>query len=42
MSHDQNFKNLILDYQRQAIEFAGTNEAARLGEDARILPLREN
>jgi len=41
MSHDQNFKNLILDYPRQAIEFAAASEAARLGEDVRILPLRE-
>ncbi|EIC19812.1 DUF4351 domain-containing protein [Thiorhodovibrio frisius] len=41
MSHDQNFKNLILDYPRQAIEFAAASEAARLGEEVRILPLRE-
>jgi hypothetical protein len=41
MSHDQNFKNLILDYPRQAIEFAAASEAARLDEDVRILPLRE-
>ncbi|EIC23665.1 hypothetical protein Thi970DRAFT_00407, partial [Thiorhodovibrio frisius] len=41
MSHDQNFKNLILDYPRQAIEFAAASEAARLGDDVRILPLRE-
>jgi hypothetical protein len=41
MSHDQNFKKLILDYPRQAIEFAAASEAARLGEDVRILPLRE-
>lgn len=41
MSHDHNFKNLILDYPRQAIEFAAASEAARLGEDVRILPLRE-
>ena len=41
MSHDQNFKNLILDYPRQAIEFAAANEAARIDEGVRILPLRE-
>jgi len=41
MSHDQNFKNLILDYPRQAIEFAAASEAARLDEGVRILPLRE-
>ncbi|WPL12181.1 RpnC/YadD family protein [Thiorhodovibrio litoralis] len=41
MSHDQNFKNLILDYPRRAIEFAAASEAARLGDDVRILPLRE-
>ncbi|WPL15614.1 hypothetical protein Thiowin_00520 [Thiorhodovibrio winogradskyi] len=41
MSHDQNFKNLILDYPRQAIEFAAASEAARLDDSVRILPLRE-
>ncbi len=41
MSHDQNFKNLILDYPRQAIAFAAASEAARLDEGVRILPLRE-
>ncbi|MBK5969034.1 MULTISPECIES: DUF4351 domain-containing protein [Thiorhodovibrio] len=41
MSHDQNFKNLILDYPRQAIEFAAASEAARLDDQVRILPLRE-
>ncbi len=30
MSHDQNFKNLILDYPRQAIAFAAASEATRL------------
>ncbi|WPL15615.1 hypothetical protein Thiowin_00521 [Thiorhodovibrio winogradskyi] len=41
MSHDQNFKNLILDYPRQAIEFAAASEAAKLDDSVRILPLRE-
>jgi hypothetical protein len=41
MSHDQNFKNLILDYPRQAIAFAAASEATRLDEGVRILPLRE-
>jgi hypothetical protein len=41
MSHDQNFKNLILDYPRQALAFFAAEEAAELGEDVRITPLRQ-
>ncbi|WPL23629.1 hypothetical protein Thiofri_03823 [Thiorhodovibrio frisius] len=29
MNHDQNFKNLILDYPRQAIEFAAARGATQ-------------
>jgi hypothetical protein len=41
MSHDQNFKNLILDYPRQALAFFAAEEAAGLGKDVRITPLRQ-
>lgn len=40
-SHDQNFKNLILDYPRQALEFFSPAEAEGIGEEARIVPLRQ-
>lgn len=41
MSHDQNFKNLILDYSRQALEFFAAAEAQALSDGARILPVRQ-
>ena len=41
MTHDQNFKNLILDYPREAIQFAAAAEAAAIDHGARILPLRQ-
>jgi len=41
MSHDQNFKNLILDYSRQALEFFAPAEAAAIPTVARILPVRQ-
>ena len=41
MSHDQNFKNLILDYPREALEFFAADEAAKIDASARILPLRQ-
>jgi hypothetical protein len=41
MSHDQNFKNLILDYPRQALAFFAQAEAAGIGEEARIVPIRQ-
>ena len=42
MNHDQNFKNLILDYPRQALEFFAAAEAGALeGETARITPVRQ-
>ena len=42
MSHDQNFKNLILDYPHQASTFFAAEEAEGLvSADARILPLRQ-
>ena len=40
MDHDHNFKNLIVDYARQALEFFAPEEALDL-ERARITPLRQ-
>ena len=39
--HDQNFKNLIVDYPRQALSFFAGNEVGYDLADARIIPLRE-
>ncbi len=41
MSHDQNFKNLILDYPRQALGFFAAAEAQAVDAGARLLPIRE-
>jgi len=41
MSHDQNFKNLILDYPRAALEFFAREEAAVIPPTARITPVRQ-
>jgi hypothetical protein len=41
MSHDQNFKNLILDYPREALAFFASEEAAGLEKNVRITPLRQ-
>ncbi len=40
-SHDQNFKNLILDYPRQALEFFAAAEGLDLGQGVRITPIRQ-
>jgi len=40
-SHDQNFKNLILDYPRQALEFFAEQEAVGLDQQVRITPIRQ-
>ena len=40
-SHDQNFKNLILDYPREAIAFLAAEEAHAMDAGCRIVPLRE-
>lgn len=40
-SHDQNFKNLILDYSHQALEFFAAAEAEGLDNQARITPIRQ-
>lgn len=41
LSHDQNFKNLILDYSRQALELFASAEAQHLDEQVRITPIRQ-
>jgi hypothetical protein len=41
MSHDQSFKNLILDYPRDAVAFFAAAEAMAVGAGARIIPIRE-
>ena len=41
MSHDQNFKNLILDYPRAALEFFAWEEAATIPPTAKITPVRQ-
>ncbi|MCH8533379.1 MAG: hypothetical protein LAT65_21285 [Saccharospirillum sp.] len=41
ISHDQNFKNLILDYPIQAIELFSPQEAEALDEFVRITPIRQ-
>ncbi|MYE13601.1 MAG: DUF4351 domain-containing protein [Gammaproteobacteria bacterium] len=38
VSHDQNFKNLILDYSRHALAFFAPEEAPGPEDDVRILP----
>jgi hypothetical protein len=40
-SHDQGFKNAILDYPRQALELVAPIEAAALPPDAKITPARQ-
>ena len=41
MTHDQNFKNLILDYPREAIALYAASEARALDADARVTPVRQ-
>lgn len=41
LSHDQNFKNQILDYPEQAIAFYAAAEAQNLDKKPRILPMRQ-
>ena len=40
-SHDQNFKNLIVDYPRDALAFFAAEEAPAPGDDVEITPLRQ-
>ena len=41
VSHDQNFKNLILDYPRDALAFFAPEEAPLPDEAVRIIPIRQ-
>ncbi len=41
MNHDQNFKNLILDYLHAALAFFADKEGADLPPAVRILPIRQ-
>jgi len=41
MDHDQNFKNLILDYPRDAIALFAAAEARQIDADVRITPVRQ-
>ena len=41
VSHDQNFKNLIVDYPREALEFFAPLEAPGSGDAVRVVPVRE-
>jgi len=41
VSHDQNFKNLILDHPYEAIAFFAAAESAAIDDRARITPLRQ-
>ncbi|MBA1264514.1 DUF4351 domain-containing protein [Stutzerimonas stutzeri] len=40
-SHDQNFKNLILDYPRQALAFFAATEAVDIDASTSITPIRQ-
>ena len=40
-SHDQNFKNLIVDYPRDALAFIAAEEAPAPGDDVKITPVRQ-
>ena len=40
-SHDQNFKNLILDYPRDSLMFFASKECADLPPDVKITPIRQ-
>jgi len=39
--HDQNFKNLILDYPLQSLQFFAAPEAEKYTSEARIVPIRQ-
>ena len=41
ISHDQNFKNLILDYPREALQFFAPEEAVEIDESVKITPIRQ-
>ncbi len=41
LSHDQNFKNLFIDYPLQALRFFALSEARHIDETAKITPVRQ-
>ena len=41
VNHDQNFKNLILDYPRAALEFFAAAEAPAPHDAVRVVPVRQ-
>ena len=41
MDHDQNFKNLILDYPREALAFFAEEEAEGIDSSVRVVPVRQ-
>ena len=41
VSHDHNFKNLIVDYPRPALEFFAPGEAPARGDEASCVPVRQ-
>ncbi|MDO4682850.1 MAG: DUF4351 domain-containing protein [Lautropia sp.] len=41
INHDQNFKNLILDYPRQALAFFAAEAVKRIDPDAEVIPIRQ-
>ena len=41
VSHDQNFKNLIVDYPRDSLAFFAPGEAPAPKDDVRITPVRQ-
>ena len=40
-NHDQNFKNLILDYPHEALSFFAAEEASEIKAETRITPIRQ-
>ena len=41
VSHDQNFKNLIVEYPRQALAFFATDESLEPADETSCLPVRQ-
>ena len=41
VSHDHNFKNLIVEYPRQALEFFAPGKAPARDDEARCVPVRQ-
>ena len=41
LSHDHNFKNLIVEYPREALEFFAPEEAPAHDDEANCIPVRQ-